>query len=570
MTHTFVLQVLLVLILGLLAAFALGLYLEACFGGEETKLDRFFSPVESPLLRLLGTRPTDQDWKGYALAMLWSNLLMALLIFSVLVGQGRLPWNPLKLPGMEPMQAFNTAVSFITNTNWQSYVGESTLSSFSQMAAITFPMFTSAATGFCVAIAFMRGLVGRPLGNFFADMIRFLVRVLLPLSIVASLSFVWQGVPQTLGPSAQVKGPQGITQTIPVGPVASLVSIKHLGTNGGGYYGQNSAHPLENPTPLSAVLQILLMVSLPAALIVAFGKMLKNRHQAIVIFTVMGCMFLSFLLVLSWAETAGNPHLTHLGLDQAASALQAGGNMEGKEVRFGQAINALFITCTTAFTTGTVNCMHDSLTPIGGLVPLAQMMLNNVFGGKGVGFMNFILYGIIAVFLTGLMVGRTPEFLGKKIEKPEIVLASIALLLHPLIILLPAALSLVAPFGLASLNNPGPHGLSEILYAFTSGAANNGSAFAGLNANTPWYNLSLGIVMLLGRYLSIIALLAIAGSLASKQKIPEGPGTLKTDTALFGGIWLFVILIIGALTFFPVLALGPIAEHLAMLAGKVF
>jgi K+-transporting ATPase ATPase A chain len=315
---------------------------------------------------------------------------------------------------------------------------------------------------------------------------------------------------------------------------------------------------------------MILFMSLPTALVFAFGKMLGNRRQAMAIFTVMGIMFLFFLFTVSWAETAGNPHLTGMGLDQVPSIVQAGGNMEGKEVRFGQALSCLFVAGTTAFTTGSVNCMHDSLTPLGGFVPLAQMMLNNIFGGKGVGFMNFVLYGIIAVFLTGLMVGRTPEFLGKKIEKPEVILASIAILIHPLIILIPTAISLVSSFGLSSLSNPGAHGLSEILYAFTSGAANNGSAFAGLNANNPWYNLAIGAVMLLGRYLSIIALMAIAGSLAKKKRIPEGPGTLRTDTALFGGIWLFVILIVGALTFFPVLALGPIAEHLAMLSGKVF
>ncbi|MBO9539254.1 potassium-transporting ATPase subunit KdpA [bacterium] len=566
-------QVALVLIAALAVAYPLGLYLADVFDHKPTRFDWLFAPFERALLRLVGIRgeAPGMDWRQYAAAMLVTNFLMALLILLILLAQGALPLNPLRLSGMAPLQAFNTAVSFITNTNWQSYGGEATLSYFSQMGAITFPMFTSAATGFAVAIAFIRGIIGRTtMGNFYEDMVLVISRILLPLSLVGALFLVFQGVPQTLAPSAQAVGPQGIAQTIPRGPVASLDAIKHLGTNGGGYYNQNSAHPLENPTPASNVLQLLFMMALPMALVVAFGQMLGNHKQARVVFGAMGAMFLVFLSVVSWAETAGNPMLTRLGLDQAPSLLQAGGNMEGKEVRFGQALSALFVAVTTAFTTGSVNTMHDSLTPMGGFVPLAQMMLNNVFGGKGVGFMNFVLYGILAVFLTGLMVGRTPEFLGKKIEQKEIVLAAIALLVHPFIILVPAAIAVIAPFGLSSLGNAGYHGLSEILYAYTSGAANNGSAFAGLNANTPWYNLSIALVMLFGRYVSIIALLAIAGSLASKPHVPEGPGTLRTDTPLFGAIWLAIILIVGALTFFPVVALGPVAEQLAMRAGRTF
>ncbi|MBU6427485.1 MAG: potassium-transporting ATPase subunit KdpA, partial [Cyanobacteria bacterium REEB65] len=552
---------------------ALGLYLYKIASGSDLRLERFFSPIERPLLALVGIRgePRSMDWKGYVGAILWANLLMAMLIYALLALQGVLPLNPLKLGGLEPMLAFNTAVSFITNTNWQAYSGENALSYFSQMAAITFPMFTSAITGLAAGFAFMRGLAGSPgLGNFYADVIRTLVRFFLPVALLGALFLTWQGVPQTLGPSATVLGPQGTAQTLPVGPVASLDSIKHLGTNGGGYYGQNSAHPFENPTPLTNVVQILLMGAVPTALVFTFGRMLGNKKQARVIFWAMAALFGGFLVLVTWAELAGNPLLTHVGLDQVATRLQPGGNMEGKELRFGIAQSALFVTATTAFTTGTVDCMHDSLTALGSLTPLGQMMLNCVFGGKGVGFMNFLMYGILAVFLTGLMVGRTPEIFGKKIEKPEIVLASIAILLHPLIILVPSALAVVQPAALSSLGNPAFHGLSEILYAYTSSAANNGSAFAGLNANTPWYNLSTGIVILLGRYLSIVALLAIAGSLATKKTVPVGPGTLRTDTVLFGCIWVGVILIVGALTFFPVLALGPVAEHLAMIAGKTF
>ena len=573
MNAIFILQIAIPLLVLVAVAMPVGVFLSHLAAETPTWADRIFGPVERPLLWLCGLSREGRQmtWKTYSLALLSTNLLMAVLIYVILVAQGVLPLNPLKLGGLPPALAFNTAVSFTTNTDWQAYAGETTLSYFSQMAAITFLMFTSAATGLAAAFAFMRGLSGRTeVGNYYLDVIRILVRIFLPLAFIGALFLCWQGVPQTLSPSLHVLGPQGATQSIPVGPVASLVSIKHLGTNGGGYFGQNSAHPFENPTPLTNVVEFLLMGLIPVALVFAFGRVIGNKRQARVIFWAMAVMFLGFLVLVTWAESAGNPLLARVGLDQVASGLQAGGNMVGKEVRFGIAQSALFVTGTTAFTTGSVDCMHDSLTALGGLVPLAEMMLNCVFGGKGVGFMNFMLYGILAVFLTGLMVGRTPEIFNKKIEKPEIVLASIAILIHPLIILVPSAISAVEPFGLASIANPAFHGLSEILYAFTSGAANNGSAFAGLAANTPWYNLGIGIVMLLGRYLSILALLAIAGSLAAKKKVPEGPGTLRTDTALFGTIWVGVILIVGALTFFPVVALGPVAEQLAMIAGKAF
>lgn len=573
MTPNFVLQIVVVVAVALTLAYPLGLHLANVFDGKPSRWDPVFRPIERPLMAFVGIpqEPPGMTWKQYASAVLWSNALMALVIFLILVTQDKFPFNPLHLGALEATLAFNTAASFITNTDWQSYSGENTLSYFSQMGAITFPMFTSAATGFVVAIAFIRGLVGRrDMGNFYADMVRFLVRILLPISIAAGLFLCFQGVPQTLASSASVRGPQGIAQTIPRGPVASLESIKHLGTNGGGFYAQNSAHPLENPTPVSNVVELILMMILPLSLVFAFGRMLGNQRQAAIIFASMGLLFVAFLAIGSYSETSGNPILTHAGLDQSVSALQAGGNMEGKEVRFGQAMTSLFVATTTAMTTGTVDCMHDSLTPLGGLVPLALMMLNCVFGGKGVGFMNFLLYGILAVFLTGLMVGRTPEIFGKKIERPEIVLASIAILVHPMIILVPTAISVLGSLGLSSLANPGYHGFTEILYAFSSAGANNGSAFAGLNANTPWYNLSMGVTMLIGRYVSMVALLAIAGSLMSKRRVPEGPGTLRTDTVLFGGLWLAVILIVGALTFFPAVALGPIAEQLAMLTGKTF
>ncbi|HEY9723893.1 MAG TPA: potassium-transporting ATPase subunit KdpA [Oscillatoriaceae cyanobacterium] len=572
MTSSFVWQIVVVLAVILAVGYVLGIGMAAIFDGRPSWLDPVCAPIERLLLAITGVRgsPAGMTWSQYALAIVWSNFFMAVIVFGVLLFQGHLPLNPLHLPDVEPMLAFGTACSFVTNTNWQAYSGESTLSYLSQMA-LTFLMFTTAGTGIVAAIAMIRGLVGRAdLGNFYQDLIRLTVRLLMPVSVVFALFLCWQGVPQTLASSAQVRGPQGIVQTIPRGPVASLESIKEFGTNGGGYYNANSAHPLEGPTPLSSAVEIVLLLAIPVGVIFTFGAMLRNQRQALVVLGVMGVIYLCGLATVAWAETHGNPMLTHLGVNQAAGALSPGGNLEGKEVRFGQALSVLFAVSTTATMCGAVNCMHDSLTALGGFVPLGQMMLNSVFGGVGVGFMNFMLFGVLAVFLTGLMVGRTPEIFGKKVEKPEIVLASLIILLHPLLILAPSAWSILHGYALASLDNRGFHGLSEILYAYSSAAANNGSAFAGLNADTPWYLLSQGFVMLLGRYLPIIAQLAIAGSLLAKRPVPVGPGTLRTDTALFGALWLAVILIVGALTFFPVMALGPIAEHFAMLAGKTF
>ncbi|MFB6468137.1 potassium-transporting ATPase subunit KdpA [Cytobacillus sp. Hz8] len=545
------------LIIGLLVK-PVGTYLVKVFDYNTTGLDRFFGPVERFFYRLTGVREKEaMGWKKYVFALLLTNFVMMILMYVVFRLQKYLPLNPDGIDNMSPALAFNTATSFITNTNWQSYSGENSLSYLSQMIAITFPMFTSAATGFAVAIAFIRGLVGRQnnLGNFYVDLVRSITRVILPLSFIVALFLVFQGVPQTLNGAVDTTTMEGVKQTITRGPVASLESIKHLGTNGGGYFGTNAAHPFENPTALTNLIYIISMMLIPTALVYAFGVMVKNKRQGWTIFAAMGIMFLVFLSVVSIAEYNGTPALNGLGVH---------GNMEGKEVRFGISESALFTAVTTAATTGSVNNMHESLTPIGGLVPLAEMMLNNVFGGKGVGLLNGLLYVILTVFICGLMVGRTPEFLGKKIESKEVKLASIALLIHPVLILVPTAIALITPEAISSILNPGSHGLSEVLYAFTSGAANNGSAFAGLTANTNFYNISIGLVMLLGRYISIIAMLAIAGSLATKKVIATTSGTFRTDTPLFTGILMVIIVVIGALTFFPALALGPVAEHLGM------
>lgn len=545
------------LIIGLLVK-PVGLYLVKVFNYEETRLNQFFGPVERVIYRFIGVNEKDRmGWKKYVFAVLLSNFIMLMLMYGVFRLQKYLPLNPDGIENMSSGLAFNTAASFITNTNWQAYSGENSLSYLSQMIAITFPMFTSAATGFAVAIAFIRGLVGRQdnLGNFYVDLVRSIIRVFLPLSFIVALFLVFQGVPQTLHGAVHATTLEGITQIITRGPVAALESIKHIGTNGGGYFGTNAAHPFENPTPLTNFVHILSMMLLPTALVYAFGVMVKNKKQGFTIFATMSMMFIVFLSVVFIAEYNGTPALNHLGID---------GNMEGKEVRFGISESALFTAVTTAATTGSVNNMHDSLTPIGGLVPLAQMMLNNIFGGKGVGLLNGLLYVILTVFICGLMVGRTPEFLGKKIEAREIKLVSIAILIHPILILVPTAIALSISGPVSSILNPGFHGLSEVLYAFTSGAANNGSAFGGLTSNTDFYNIAIGLVILFGRYIAIIAMLAIAGSLATKKIVATTSGTFRTDTPMFTIILLVVILVVGALTFFPTLALGPIAEHLGM------
>jgi potassium-transporting ATPase potassium-binding subunit len=570
------LQVGLTLLVGFLISIPVGRYLARVVTDRATPFDRFFDPIDNVIYRVIGrcmcTRA--MDWKTYTLHMLAANLFMAVIVFLILVFQDRLPLNPRGFAGMEPLLAFNTAISFITNTDWQGYAGETTLSNFSQMAAITFPMFTSAATGFVVAMAFIRAFAGPGgagnLGNFYRDLIRFLTRVLMPVAFVLALVFVQQGEPQTLAATAVVHTVQGVDQTIALGPVASLESIKHLGTNGGGFFNANAAHPYENPTAITNLLQTLLMIVLPSAIVLCFGEMIGNRRQGWVLYGVMATLVIMFLPVVVVSEQAGTPLLANAGVATAASTAQPGGNMEGKEVRFGVVQSSVFGAVTTLFTTGSVNAMHDSFTPLGGMGAFVGMMLQCAFGGKGVGFLAALVYGIVGVFIAGLMVGRTPEFLGKKIEKPEIVLVSLALLIHPLLILAPTGWSVVMPYGIAAMGNAGIHGYSEVLYAFTTSAANNGSAFAGLNGNTPWYNLATAAVILLGRYPPIIFMMAVAGSIAAKPKVAATIGTLRTDTLKFGVFWLGTILVVGALTFFPALVLGPIAEHFALKSGLVF
>ena len=567
-------QIVVTLLIGFAISIPVGFYLARVVTERWTPFDRLFDPIDNIAYRLIGRElcRSSMDWMTYTLHMLATNLFMALIIFLILVFQGRLPLNPLHFAGMEPLLAFNTAVSFITNTDWQGYGGETTLSNFSQMAAITFPMFTSATTGFVVAMAFIRSFTTTDagLGNFYRDLIRFTTRVLMPASFLLALLMIQQGEPQTLSASVMAHSVQGGSQTIALGPVASMETIKHMGTNGGGFFNANASHPYENPTAITNLIQMLLMIVLPSSIVVCFGQMIGNRRQGWVLYGVMGALLLLFLPLVVIPEQAGTPVLANAGIDTAASAMQPGGNMEGKEVRFGIVQSGLFALVTTTFTTGSVNSMHDSYTPLGGMGQLAGMMLQCVFGGKGVGFLTALVFGIIGVFIAGLMVGRTPEFLGKKIEKPEIVLVSLALLVHPLIILTPTAWSVISPYGLASIGNPAMHGYSEVLYAFTTSAANNGSAFAGLNANTPWYNLATGIVILFGRYPPIIFMMAVAGSLASKPTLEFTVGTLRTDTVKFGIFWLGTILVVGALTFFPALVLGPIAEFFAMKSGLTF
>ena len=570
------LQIGLTLLIGFLISIPVGGYLARMATGRKTSLDRLFDPIDNGIYLLIGRRICAQamDWKAYTLHMLATNFVMALIIFLILVFQDLLPLNPRQFAGMEPMLAFNTAVSFITNTDWQAYGGETTLSNFSQMAAITFPMFTSATTGFVVAMAFIRAFTvkdgGANLGNFYRDLIRFTTRVLMPASFVLALLLIQQGEPQSLASNVVAHTVPGADQTIALGPVASFETIKHMGTNGGGFFNANASHPYENPTAVTNLVQTLLMIVLPSSIVICFGHMIGNRRQGWVLYGVMGALLLLFLPLVVVAEQAGTPLLARASIETAATATQPGGNMEGKEVRFGVVQSGLFASITTTFTTGSVNSMLDSFTPIGGMGALVGMMLQCVFGGKGVGFLAALVYGIIAVFIAGLMVGRTPEFLGKKIEKPEIVLVSLTLLIHPLVILAPTGWSVVAPYGLASMSNAAMHGYSEVLYAFTTSAANNGSAFAGLNANTPWYNLATGIVILLGRYPPIIFLMAVAGSVAAKPTAPSTRGTLRTDTLKFGAFWLGTILVVGALTFFPALVLGPIAEFFAMKSGLLF
>ncbi|MFE6794684.1 potassium-transporting ATPase subunit KdpA [Paenibacillus chitinolyticus] len=556
-----IVQIVIVIAVLCLLVKPLGTYMYHVFSNEKNRTDKWFGWLERPIYKLAGIRSENgMTWKKYAGSLVLTNIVLVAVGYLILRLQRAIPLNPNGIDNMEATLSFNTIISFMTNTNLQHYSGETGLSYFSQMAVIMMMMFTSAVTGIVVAIAFIRGLTskGSTIGNFFVDFVKGHTRLLLPLAIVVTLVLVGLKVPQTLDPTVAAKTLEGGEQQIAIGPVASLVSIKHLGTNGGGFFGVNSSHPFENPSPLTNVIEMLSMWCIPASLTYTFGRFAKNRKQGWVIFTAMMTLFLVFLSVAFFSEKAGNPALNALGADSSI------GSMEGKEVRFGIAQSALFTTVTTAATTGTVNNMHDTLTPLGGMVPLAQMMLNCVFGGDGVGLVNMLMYAILAVFLAGLMVGRTPEFLGRKIESREMKLIAVAILAHPLIILAPTAIAFMTELGKGAVTNPGFHGISQVLYEFTSSAANNGSGFEGLADNTPFWNISTGIVMLLGRYVSIIALLGVAGSLGRKQWVPETIGTFRTDNALFTGIVVGTVVIIGALTFLPVIALGPVAEYLTL------
>jgi len=562
--------VIIILIIGFGLVVPIGKYLVKIFTDEQ---DTIF---ERYTYRFLGVNPSEQmTWQRYSQAIVLSNLVLVLVFYIALRFQTSLPLNPDKLsPAPGPDLAFNIAISFVTNTDWQSYGGETTLSYFNQMVMITSLMFTSSATGLAAGVAVIRGLSqsgANNLGNFWVDLTRGIYRLFLPICLILSLVYVWQGIPQTLEPAITATTLEGATQTIARGPVASLESIKQVGTNGGGFFNQNSAHPFENPTPLTNTLEILSMLLIVPALTYTFGTMVKARRQGWVFFGVFTALFIGFLVIVFPAEQIGNPLLTNLGIDQSLTADQSGGNFEGKEVRFGIAQTSLFVTATTAATTGSVDAMHDSLTPMGGFAALSEMLLNVVFGGKGVGLITLIMYAAVTVFLVGLMVGRTPEFLSKKIEAKEVKLVSLALLAHPFLILIGVGVALVWPKALDSLNNPDAHGFSELLYAFTSATANNGSAFAGINANTIFYNSILGLGIIFGRFLApLLPMLAVAGSLAVKPKVPKTTGTMSTNTVFFGVLLLASILIVGGLTFFPALALGPIAEQFELAAGKIF
>jgi len=550
-------------------AWPLGLYMARVFQGERTFLSLVLAPVERAFYRVAGiAAKEEQHWTRYAWAVIAFNFAGWLLLYGILRLQHLLPWNPQGLGPLSPHLAFNTAVSFMTNTNWQSYGGESTLSYFSQMVGLTTQNFVSAATGIAVGVAVIRGFAGRQtkvLGNFWVDLTRSVLYVLLPLSIIAALLLVWQGVPQNLHSYVGATTLEGSDQLIAQGPVASQIAIKQLGTNGGGFFNANSAVPYENPTPVSNLLELLYILLIGAAFPFMFGRMIRDMRQGVAIFATMMLLFIGGLALTYGAELHGNTLLAEMPIDQSM------GNMEGKEVRFGTGLSALWASATTAASNGSVNAMHDSFTPLGALMPMLQMQIGEiVFGGVGSGFYGMLAFVLLAVFMAGLMVGRTPEYLGKKIEAKEVTLSIITFLVMPVGVLGFTALSAVLPISLSSLQEAGPHGFSEILYAYSSGTGNNGSAFAGFTANVPFHNTLLGIAMLLGRFVFIVPILAIAGSLAIKKTTPPTSGTFPTHTPLFVALLAAVIIVIGGLTFFPALALGPIAEHIAMLAGETF
>ncbi|HET9929506.1 MAG TPA: potassium-transporting ATPase subunit KdpA [Polyangiaceae bacterium] len=559
-------------------ALPLGLYMARVYEGRRLALEKVFGPVERLIYRLSGVKPdSEMDWKTYAVAMLAFNMVGLLAVYALQRVQGALPLNPQGLPGTTPDLAFNTATSFATNTNWQSYGGESTLSYLTQMLGLTVQNFVSAASGMAVLVALIRGFTRREsttIGNFWVDLVRGNLYILLPLSVVTALLLVSQGVVQTFAPYREVPllqalqgeaGKAPLTQLIALGPAASQIAIKQLGTNGGGFFNVNSAHPFENPTAFSNLVEVVAILLVAVALCFTFGKMVKDMRQGWALLAAMMLIFVPLLLLCVGAEQAGNPALRALGVDQLASALHAGGNMEGKEVRFGIANSGLWTAATTAASNGSVNAMHDSLTPLGGLAPLWLIQLGEiVFGGVGSGLYGMLVFAIVAVFVAGLMVGRTPEYLGKKIEVYEMKMAALVILLPATIVLLFTAIGVSTAAGKAGIANPGAHGFSEVLYAFSSAANNNGSAFAGLAANTPFYNTLLGVAMFAGRYYIKIAVLALAGALAQKRLVPASSGTLPTHTPLFVGWLTATIVIVGALTFIPALALGPVVEHLRL------
>jgi potassium-transporting ATPase potassium-binding subunit len=583
-------QIGLYLFLILLVTKPLGVFMTRVFNREKTFLDPILKPVERLVYRLTGIdEKHEMRWTEYAAAMLLFSGVSMVLLYFIERTQKWLPLNPQKLGNLEPGLAFGTAASFTTNTNWQVYAGESTMSYLTQMAGLAYHNFVSAAVGIVLAIAVIRGIARKEtdkLGNFWVDTTRCLLWVLLPVCLVGSLILVSEGVVQNLKPyttvdliqpyTAQVTGPDGKTttqtvtqQVIAQGPVASQEVIKEFGTNGGGFFNTNSAHPFENPTPLSNFFEMLLIFAIPSALTYALGRMTGSQRHGWAVWAAMAFLFFAGVTTAYWAEARGNPLLA--GADQQASALHSGGNMEGKEVRFGIANSTLFATVTTDASCGAVNGMHDSFTPLGGMIPLVNIMLGEVvFGGVGAGLYGIFVFIVLAVFIAGLMVGRTPEYLGKKIEVFDVKMAMLAVLILTCTILIFSAISVVKPYGTAGITNPGPHGLSQVLYAYVSSTGNNGSAFGGFNANTMWYNTTTAAAQLLGRFFMIIPVLAIAGSLAKKKIVPESAGTFPVTGGLFAGLLVSTILIVGALTFFPALSLGPILEHLLMNAGKAF
>jgi K+-transporting ATPase ATPase A chain len=580
MTFNGMVQVIVFLSILILSAKPLGIYIARVFEGKPVVLNKWFLPIERLIYRLCGINPEEEmTWKTYAFAMMAFNIIGLLTVYLLQRFQHFLPLNPMRIPVVSADSAFNTAVSFATNTNWQGYAGETTMSYLTQMLGLTVQNFVSAATGIAILIALTRGFIKREsnnIGNFWVDLVRATLYILLPLAILLAVALVWQGVVQTFKPAQVIEliqpltdsdGKLVTTQVLPLGPAASQVAIKQLGTNGGGFFNVNSSHPFENPTALSNFLEMTAILLISAALCYTFGYMVKDRRQGWALLIAMLIIFVPCLLVCIQIEQGGNPVVANLGIDQSASALQPGGNMEGKESRFGIVNSAIWATATTAASNGSVNSMHDSFMPLGGLIPMWLMQLGEVvFGGVGSGLYGMIAFVILAVFVAGLMVGRTPEYLGKKIEAYEMKMATLMVLIPPMIVLLGTAIAVVTPAAKATIFNPRVHGFSEVLYAFSSAGNNNGSAFAGLGANTPFYNIALGLAMFFGRYWLAIPILAIAGSLAKKKSIPESAGTLPTHTLLFVCFLVLIVLIVGALTFFPALALGPIVEHLMLAA----